>query len=89
MVGQSGLSISELPDDSVGQGGFSPANCIRICCAARNSTAQPCGRSLNNFIRLGFGPVLWRRSDDTEARHSQGEQATARTVPKLALTSQQ
>ena len=30
-----------------------------------------------------------RRSDDTEARHSQGEQATTRSVPKLVHASQQ
>jgi len=30
-----------------------------------------------------------RRSDDTEARHSQGEQATARSVRKLAHASQE
>src|SRR5262249_9427593 len=29
-----------------------------ICCAARSSTAQPCDRSLNTFIRLGLGAVL-------------------------------
>src|SRR5437016_3794193 len=37
---------------------FSRANCIIICCAARSSTAQPCDRSLNNFIRLDLGAVL-------------------------------
>src|SRR5271157_1693526 len=29
-----------------------------MCCTARSSTAQPCDRSLNNFIRLGLGAVL-------------------------------
>jgi hypothetical protein len=41
-----GLSISELPNDSIGQNDFSRANFTSICCAARSSTAQPCDRSL-------------------------------------------
>ena len=42
----------------------SRANCINIRCAARGSTAQPCDRSLSNFIRLGLGAVLALGSDD-------------------------
>ena len=39
-------------------GDFSRTKWISICCAARSSTAQPCDRSLNNFIRLGLGAVF-------------------------------
>jgi hypothetical protein len=47
-------------------------------------------------VGVRFGPgtpklieCILLRSDDTEARHSQGEQATTRRVPKLVHANQQ
>jgi hypothetical protein len=55
-----GVSITEVPNHSMGRDDFRRANCISICGAARSSTAQPCDRVLDNFIRLGFQTVFSR-----------------------------
>jgi len=56
---------------------FSGAKCISICCATRSSTAEPCDRSLINYIGPGFGAVLRASVRHTDARLGiRGERST-------------
>ena len=57
--------------------------------ADRLTRLLPAGSGLSRQDQTNLCHGAPRRSDDTEARHSQGEPATTRSVPKLVHASQQ